>query len=54
MLTEKIFVPAPNEGEVDQVKKVAAGIGGAALGKSLCVIVNHSNNIGYVRQEQEK
>jgi hypothetical protein len=54
MLTEKIFVPAPNEGEVDQVKKVAVGIGGAALGKSLCVIVNHSNNIGYVRQEQEK
>jgi len=54
MVTEKFFISALNVGEVDQVKKVAAGIGGAAQGKSLCVIVNHSNNTGYVRQEQEK
>lgn len=54
MVTEKFFISAFNVGEVDQVKKVAAGIGGAAQGKSLCVIVNHSNNTGYVRQEQEK
>ena len=49
MVTEKFFISALNVGEVDQVKKVAAGIGGAAQGKSLCVIVNHSNSIGYVR-----
>lgn len=54
MVKEKFFVFVLNVGEVDQVKKVAVGIGGAALGKSLCVIVNHSNNTGYVRQEQEK
>ncbi len=54
MEKEKFFVSVLNVGEVDQVKKVAAGIGGAAQGKSLCVIVNHSNNTGYVRQEQEK
>ena len=49
MLTEKIFVPAPNEGEVDQVKKVAVGIGSATLGKSLCVFVYHINSAYYVR-----
>ena len=49
MVKEKFFVFVLNVGEVDQVKKVAVGIGGAAQGKSLCVIVNHSNNTGYVR-----
>ena len=49
MAKERFYQTALNVGEVDQVKKVAVGIGGAAQGKSLCVIVNHSNNIGYVR-----